>query len=269
MCVTNAGSSGRTLSVKLTSLLETKNLTKDFGGLVAVKNVTFRLHNGEVLGLIGPNGAGKTTLFNLVTGIEKPDSGDVLFEGRSIRKLLPHSICKLGISRTYQSVRPFLNHTVKDNIRVGAIYGRPYDDETSPGEKVDEILDLLGLEQRAEILAKHLPIEERKAVEVGRALAANPKLLMLDEPMAGLNPSEVARFVRLIRKLNEEKGLSILIVEHVMKAIQSACGRVVVLHHGEMLAEGTPDQVLTNERVIQVYLGESYSKQQSSSSSSK
>ncbi|HZW57745.1 MAG TPA: ABC transporter ATP-binding protein [Nitrososphaerales archaeon] len=249
------------MSLKLTSLLETRNLTKDFGGLVAIKDVTFRMHSGEVLGLIGPNGAGKTTLFNLVTGIERPDSGEVFFEGKSISKLLPHAICKLGISRTYQSVRPFLNHTVRDNILVGAIYGRPHSEKTNLKERVEEILDLLGLRERAEIYAKHLPIEERKIVEVGRALAANPKLLMLDEPMAGLNLSEVTRFVKLIRKLNEERGLSVLIVEHVMKAIQSACSRVVVLHHGEMLAEGTPDQVLTDERVIQVYLGESYSKQ--------
>jgi branched-chain amino acid transport system ATP-binding protein len=243
----------------MSQLLEARNLTKDFGGLVAVRNVSFSVAANEILGLIGPNGAGKTTVFNLITGMEKIESGEVYFEGINISKLKPHSICKLGISRTYQSVRPFLNHTVRENVKVGALYGRITSDKKNADERVNDILALLELRHRENVLAKELPIEERKLVEVGRALAANPKILMLDEPMAGLNPSEISKFVELMRKLNSENKLTIVIVEHVMKAISSACSRVVVMHHGEVLAEGTPEDVLSNEKVIEVYLGESYS----------
>ncbi len=242
----------------MSQLLEVRNLTKDFGGLVAVRNVSFSVAASEIVGLIGPNGAGKTTVFNLITGMEKIESGEVYFEGTNISKLKPHSICKLGISRTYQSVRPFLNHTVRENVKVGAIYGRITVRQNAE-KKVDEILDLLELRHRESVLAKELPIEERKLVEVGRALAANPKILMLDEPMAGLNPTEISKFVDLMKKLNSENKLTIVIVEHVMKAISSACSRVVVMHHGEILAEGSPRDVLSNDKVIEVYLGESYS----------
>jgi branched-chain amino acid transport system ATP-binding protein len=246
----------------LNQILEARNLTKDFGGLVAVRNVSFTLAAGEIVGLIGPNGAGKTTVFNLITGMEKIQSGAVYFEGANISRLKPHSICKLGISRTYQSVRPFLNHTVRENIRVGAIYGRALSLGTKSEDRVDQILGILELRSRENLLAKDLPLEERKLVEVGRALAADPKILMLDEPMAGLNPSEISKFVDLMKKVNSEKMMTIVIVEHVMKAISSACSRVIVMHHGEVLAEGTPENVMSNERVIEVYLGESYSKGQ-------
>ena len=193
----------------------------------------------------------------MITGLEKPTSGDVFFEGRTIKKLKPHSICRIGIARTYQNVRPFLNHTVRDNIAVGVMYGRGFDE--SREEKIDEILDLLDLKSKESTLAKNLPIEKRKMVEVGRALGANPKLLLLDEPMAGLNQTEISGFVKLMKSLLE-RGLTILIVEHVMKAISSACSRVVVLHSGEVLATGSPEQVLSDKKVIDVYLGESYSK---------
>jgi branched-chain amino acid transport system ATP-binding protein len=246
----------------LDQILEARNLTKDFGGLVAVRNVSFSIAPREIVGLIGPNGAGKTTVFNMITGMEKIQSGAVYFEGRDISRLKPHSICKLGISRTYQSVRPFLNHTVRENIRVGAIYGRIPSSRTDSQDRVDQVLDMLELRKREDLLAKDLPIEERKMVEVGRALAANPKILMLDEPMVGLNPSEISKFVELMKKFNAEKMLTIVIVEHVMKAISSACSRVIVMHHGEILAEGSPEKVLSDERVIEVYLGETYSKQQ-------
>ncbi len=247
------------------ALLETLNVTKDFGGLVAVKDVSFRVDQGEIVGLIGPNGAGKTTLFNIITGMMKPDAGDVLFEGRSITKLLPHTISKMGISRTFQSVRPFLNHTVRQNIEVGAIYGRQSAGDKKSGAReaeVEAVLKMLNLKQKENALAKNLPIEERKMVEVGRALAANPKLLMLDEPMAGLNPYEITQFVNLIKSF-KERGITVLIVEHVMKAISSACTRVIVLHHGELLAEGTPSTVLSNQQVVDVYLGESYTASRS------
>ena len=160
----------------LDNILEARNLTKDFGGLVAVKDVSFNVHSGEIIGLIGPNGAGKTTVFNLITGIERIQSGEVFFEGINISKLKPHEICKLGISRTYQSVRPFLNHTVRENLSVGAIYGRN-SDGLDWNKRVDQVLDLLELHRKENLLARNLPIEERKMVEVGRALAADPKIL--------------------------------------------------------------------------------------------
>lgn len=238
-------------------ILEARNLTKKFGGLMAVKNVSFRVEPQEILGLIGPNGAGKTTVFNLITGLEKPSSGDVFFEGKSIRRMKPHSICRIGIARTYQNVRPFLNHTVRENIAVGVFYGRGFEQDSDTDKKIDEILTLLNLESQQDLLAKNLTIENRKMVEVGRALGANPKLLLLDEPMAGLNPTEIGNFVELLKSLLQ-RGLTILIVEHVMKAISSACSRVVVLHSGELLASGTPDEVLSDKKVIDVYLGETY-----------
>lgn len=241
-------------------LLETRSLTKQFGGLTAVRNVSLAINPNEIVGLIGPNGAGKTTVFNLITGIEKPSSGNILFNGKSIRRLKPHSICKLGISRTYQNVRPFLNHTVRENIAVGVSFGKGFSEKTDGiDKKIDEILEFLALTDKQYSLAKNLPIEQRKLVEVGRALGANPDLLLLDEPMAGLNPSETVQFVELMKSLRE-KGITILIVEHVMKAISSACSRVIVMHLGEILASGTPEEVLTDKRVIDVYLGEAYSK---------
>ena len=240
------------------SLLETKNVSKTFGGLSALKEVSFDVQEDEIVGMIGPNGAGKTTMFDIITGLQRPSGGDVYFEGRSIRRLLPHSICKLGIARTYQNVRPFLNHTVRQNIEVGIYYGRGFPGTEDDGRKTDEILDLIKLKSKQDSLAKNLPIEQRKMIEVGRALATNPKLLMLDEPMAGLNPFEVVSFVELIKILRERK-ITVLIVEHVMRAISSACTRVIVLHHGEKLVEGTPGEVLSNKTVVDIYLGESYS----------
>jgi branched-chain amino acid transport system ATP-binding protein len=227
---------------------------------MAVSNISIRVMSKEILGLIGPNGAGKTTLFNLITGLERPTTGDILFEGRSILKLKPHSICKKGISRTYQSVRPFLNHSVRDNIAVGVNYGRRIGTEDRE-KKIDDILDLLELRSKERILAKNLPIEQRKLVEVGRALGANPKLLLLDEPMAGLNPKEMVEFAALIKELMQKQtSLTIIIVEHVMKVISSVCSRVVVLHSGEVLTSGNPEEVLSDKKVIDIYLGETYSQ---------
>jgi branched-chain amino acid transport system ATP-binding protein len=250
-------------AIKLAPLLETRELTKQFGGVLAVKNLSLKVESNEILGLIGPNGAGKTTVFNLITGFERPTSGDILFEGKSIRGLKPHSICKLGISRTYQNVRPFLNHTVRENISVGVSYGRGAH-QNHKEEKIDEILDFLKLETIQNNLAKNLTIEQRKLVEVGRAIGAEPKLLLLDEPIAGLNPKETAEFVELIRKLKENhRNMTILIVEHVMKVISSACSRVIVLSSGEILSSGTPEEVLSEQKVVDLYLGESYSNPQS------
>jgi branched-chain amino acid transport system ATP-binding protein len=250
----------------LDALLETRGLTKHFGGVLAVKNVSIQVEPNEIVGLIGPNGAGKTTVFNLITGIERPSSGDVIFEGKSIRGLKPHSICKAGISRTYQNVRPFLNHTVRENIRVGVSFGRRNGEirkleDDDDDEEIDKILDFLNLRSKQNLLARNLPIEQRKLVEVGRAIGAHPKLLLLDEPIAGLNPKETVEFVEIMRRLKaEHKEMAILIVEHVMKVISEVSSRVVVLHSGEVLSSGTPNEVLADKKVIDVYLGESYSK---------
>ncbi len=213
------------------ALLVVRNLRKEFGGLVALKDLSLAIDEGEIVGLIGANGAGKSTMFHIVTGILKPTSGTVAFAGKEITRLKPHEIVRLGISWTFQSVRPFLTYTVEENVRVskkGSIVGS-------------------------------LPIEQRKLAEVARALASSPRMLMLDEPMAGLNAVETENFIGLIRRVNAS-GVTVLVVEHVMKAIMSLSRRIVVLHAGQMLAEGTPDEVLANEEVIGVYLGASYVK---------
>jgi branched-chain amino acid transport system ATP-binding protein len=236
-------------------LLEIQNVTKDFGGLVALRDVSFDIGPGEVVGLIGPNGAGKSTLFNVVTGIERPSAGKVLFEGRNIVGLRPHEVARLGISRTFQSVRPFLSYTVEENLKVGAFFGRR--DVGRPSERIKRALELTGLEQTRDQLVSTLPIERRKLVEVARALASSPKLLLLDEPMAGLNPSEVKVFIDLVRRVNRE-GVSVLVVEHLMRAITDISSRVVVLNAGMKIAEGKPEDVLKIEHVVGVYLGKEY-----------
>jgi branched-chain amino acid transport system ATP-binding protein len=236
-------------------LLEVRNLKKEFGGVVALKDVSFTIDHGGVVGLIGANGAGKSTIFNIVSGTLSPTSGIALFEGKSIIGLKPHEVVKLGIARTYQSVRPFLNFTVEENIRVGALYGR-----TSPaeaGHKVEEVIALAGLDSKKDVLVGSLPIEQRKLVEVSRALASSPKLLMMDEPMSGLNSVEAKAFIELVGKINDS-GVTVLVVEHVMKAITTLCNRIIVLHLGKKLDEGSPDTILADKEVIRVYLGSEY-----------
>jgi branched-chain amino acid transport system ATP-binding protein len=236
-------------------LLEVRNLKKEFGGVVALKDVSFTIDEGEVVGLIGANGAGKSTIFNIVSGTLSPTSGAAIFEGRSTIGLKPHEIVKLGIARTYQSVRPFLDFTVEENIRVGALYGR-----TNPGkadDKVEEVLAMAGLGSKRGLLVSSLPIEQRKLVEVARALASTPKLLMMDEPMSGLNSVETKVFINLVGKI-KDSGVTVLVVEHVMKAITSLCTRIIVLHLGQKLAEGSPETILADKEVIRVYLGSEY-----------
>ncbi|MDA4128510.1 MAG: ABC transporter ATP-binding protein [Thaumarchaeota archaeon] len=222
----------------------------DFGGLVALKDVSFSIEEGEIVGLIGANGAGKSTLFNIITGIQKPTSGRVLLNGLDVIGLRPHDIIKLGLARTFQSVRPFLNYTVEENVRVGMLFGRG----ENTGERLDYLLRLTDLETKRSLLVKTLPIEQRKMVEVARALASSPRLLLLDEPMVGLNAVEIKKFIELIRKVNKER-VTVLVVEHVMKAIMNLSRRVIVLHAGLKLAEGTPEEVIANKNVVSVYLG--------------
>lgn len=231
-------------------ILTVKELAKSFGGIAAVKNVSFTVKEGEILGLIGPNGAGKTTLFNLLTGFIKPDAGMITFKGEDVTKAPPHVIVKKGMARTFQLVNPFGNMNLIDNVSV-ALYGKK---GIRSAEKAAEILELVGLAHRKDELAKNLPHGELKRLEIARALATEPDLLLLDEPFAGLSFEEVSELMELVKKLNE-KGLTMIIVEHVMRVIMKLSHRVIVICEGEKIAEGKPLEIAGNKRVIEAYLG--------------
>jgi branched-chain amino acid transport system ATP-binding protein len=238
-------------------LLELQQVSKLFKGLVAVDTVSVKLEEGQILGLIGPNGAGKTTLFNLITGVYPPTRGKVFFEGDDITATAPHSRCRLGIARTFQLVRPFPELSVLDNAAIGRIYGRDWVRSRSRAEKESiEVLDIVNLAGRAHEKAKSLTLVDRKRLELARALAAKPKLLLLDELLAGLNPSEVLSSMELIKSIRD-MGITIIMVEHLVKAVFGIADRIVVLNAGELIAEGTPDEISCNEQVIDAYLGKS------------
>ena len=235
--------------------LEAKNITKSFGGLVAVHDLDFAVHEGEILGLIGPNGAGKTTLFSLITGFLKPDSGSIYFKGKNISGHKPHKICKSGVVRTFQLVRPFSEMTAIENVMVGRIYGRkPSVTLIQARIESQEILDFVGLGQKGDAVAGTLTLPERKRLELARALAGKPYLLLLDEIMAGLNPVELDEAIRLIQKISESK-ITVIMVEHNVKAVMRISNRVVVISYGVKIAEGTPPEVVKNQQVIEAYLG--------------
>ena len=245
-------------SMKPARMLEGTGLTKSFGGLAAVKGVDFHLDEGEIVGLIGPNGAGKTTLFNLVTGVFHSDGGCLLYRGTDITSLRPFQICRSGIARTFQIVRPFLKMSCFENILVGII-GR-HDQKGGKEERRGEALKLLrfiGLGTREQTLAGNLTLIEKKRLEMGRALATRPKLLLLDEVLAGLNPSEILQALELIEVIRKEMKVTLFWIEHVMGAIMKASDRIIVLDQGEKIKEGIPADVVSDLRVIQVYLGES------------
>jgi branched-chain amino acid transport system ATP-binding protein len=244
--------------VNLDTILEAVNISKFFGGVQAVKNVSFTLRRGEILGLIGPNGAGKTTLFNTIAGVYKPNSGSILFKGQTISGLKPHQICHLGIARTFQIVKPLTTLTVIENVMVGVRFGKSKElfdrwDFYSPAL---DILKLIGFADKKDILCESLNIGEKKKVELARTLATKPELILLDETIAGLNPVETEQMMSLIRRIREEMKITILIIEHIMKAVMGVSDRVMVLHHGEKIADGAPEDVVNNDEVIKAYLGE-------------
>jgi branched-chain amino acid transport system ATP-binding protein len=237
-------------------ILEGEGVTKHFGGLAAVHRVDFNINQGEVVGLIGPNGAGKTTLFNLISGSLPTTAGEIRYKGEKITGLKPHQICKKGVARTFQSAKLFAGMTVFENALAASLFGTKRAISVPNAEKeAMELLEFVELSTVKTILAKDLPIANRKRLEVARALATKPDLLMFDEVMAGLNPTEVALSMELITKIRN-KGVTIFMIEHVMKAIMSVCDRIIVLHHGRKIAEGTPEDITTSQTVVEVYLGE-------------
>jgi branched-chain amino acid transport system ATP-binding protein len=241
------------------AVLEGKKITKRFAGLVAVNDVDFSLDRQEILGLIGPNGAGKTTLVNVISGVYHPSVGEIYFKGQKISGTKPYRIGRLGVSRTFQIVKPFPGMTVKENAAVGAMYGAggKHKSARQAIQKAEQILEFVGLADSMNKNADQLSVASRKRLEMAKALAMEPEVVLFDEVMAGLNFSEIDQAVELIQKIRKS-GISILVIEHVMRAIKSLCDRIFVLHHGEKIADGPVEVVLNDSNVIQAYLGRRY-----------
>lgn len=250
------------------ALLEVKNLTKNFGGLTAVGDVTMELEKGELVGLIGPNGAGKTTLFNLLTGVYEPSEGTVTLDGQLLNGKAPYKIASMGLARTFQNIRLFKDMTVLDNVLVGmsnhhsshafsAFLRLPkyYSSEAELKEKALELLSIFNLQDDAETLAKNLPYGQQRRLEIVRALATEPKILFLDEPAAGMNPQETAELTQLIRQIKKQFNITIMLIEHDMSLVMEVTERIYVLEYGRLIAHGTPEEIKTNQRVIEAYLG--------------
>jgi branched-chain amino acid transport system ATP-binding protein len=236
-------------------ILEGEGVTKHFGGLTAISNVDFHIEQGEIVGLIGPNGAGKTTLFNLISAALVPKPGVIRFKGEKISGLKPHQICRAGIARTFQTVKVFGNMAVLGNVLLGSLFGRSIGmSSVDAAREAMESLEFVGLSAVRAIPAKDITLANQKRLEVARALATKPELLLLDELIAGLNPTETTEAMELVTKIRDQ-GITIFMIEHVMKAIMGICDRLIVLHHGEKIAEGTPQQITNNQTVIEVYLG--------------
>ncbi|MBS8093573.1 ABC transporter ATP-binding protein [Streptococcus suis] len=250
------------------ALLEVKDLTKNFGGLTAVGDVTMELHEGELVGLIGPNGAGKTTLFNLLTGVYEPSEGTISLAGTILNGKAPSKIASLGLGRTFQNIRLFKNMTVLENVLIGlsnhgksevfaSFFRLPafYKNEEVLKTKAIELLKIFDLDGDADTLAKNLPYGQQRRLEIVRALATEPKILFLDEPAAGMNPQETAELTQLIRKIKEEFGITIILIEHDMSLVMEVTERIYVLEYGRLIAHGTPEEIRNNKRVIEAYLG--------------
>jgi branched-chain amino acid transport system ATP-binding protein len=236
-------------------ILALERVTKRFGGLTAVSEVSFTVPTGEILGIIGPNGAGKTTLFNVISGYYRPESGRVVFAGHDVTGQAPHAICRLGLTRTFQLVKPFGNLSVIDNVMIGALTRLPT--ISAARLEAERVVETCGLASHAGSHARTLPIGLRKRLEVARALATRPRLLLLDEVMAGLNPTELGAMIELIRRLHAD-GLTLIVIEHIMAAMMRLAQRIVVLHHGEAIAEGAPAAITQDRRVVDAYLGEEF-----------
>nr|WP_278541380.1 ABC transporter ATP-binding protein [Streptococcus lutetiensis] len=250
------------------ALLDVKNLTKNFGGLTAVGDVTMHLDKDELVGLIGPNGAGKTTLFNLLTGVYEPSEGSVSLDGTLLNGKKPYKIASLGLSRTFQNIRLFKDMTVLENVLVGMANQNKlyllasflrlpkfYHSEAKLRQKAMELLAIFDLDGDAETLAKNLPYGQQRRLEIVRALATEPKILFLDEPAAGMNPQETAELTQLIRRIKEKFDITIMLIEHDMSLVMEVTERIYVLEYGRLIAHGTPDEIKTNQRVIEAYLG--------------
>jgi branched-chain amino acid transport system ATP-binding protein len=242
-------------------LLEGEKLSKYFGGLSALSDLTFQIRKGEIVGLIGPNGAGKTTLVNAITGISPVSKGKIRFKGEDITHTKAHHIGKMGIARTFQIVKPFSGMTVEENVLIGALFGKSGTKRTKQEalRKVEEVLEFVGLIKKKNLPAESTTIPDRKRLELAKALAMEPDLLLLDEVMAGLTPKETEDVMALVKELNRS-GITILVIEHVMKAIMGISDRIIVLHQGRPIAEGTPEEISMDENVIGAYLGSRYAK---------
>lgn len=236
-------------------LLEVEKLTKSFGGLMAIREMDISLEEGEIMGLIGPNGSGKTTLFNLITGFLKPDKGKLKFRGQLINGLKPHKVCETGITRTFQLVKPFAEMTVVKNVMVGRIYGRRSAQSLSQaGIESREILEFVGLGDKSELIAGNLTLPDRKRLELARALATRPDLLLLDEIMSGLNPVEVESAIQMVKNIRD-LGITMIMVEHIIRAVLDISNKIVVINFGEKIAEGRPQEIVNNPQVVEAYFG--------------
>lgn len=251
------------------TLLKTTKLSKVFGGLRAVSNFEMEINEGELVGLIGPNGAGKTTAFNLLTGVYEPTEGEILFDGKSVVGLKPYQVTQRGIARTFQNIRLFSDMTVLENVKVAYHFhvkyglaeavtrlGRYHSEEEDLEEKAIRFLEIFQLADKKDEIAKNLPYGEQRRLEIARALAAQPKLLLLDEPAAGMNPQETQQLLQMIRWIRKEFGLTILLIEHDMSLVMNVCERIYVLDYGKIIASGTPEDIKNNKQVIEAYLGE-------------